>query len=340
MVGIVLVLTAGVTGYLSQHVRACTLPNHARLPSSRAIVPPRLAAAKATEKEVPMPMSTMDRDGTSFSTGTPGPLVLDGTTKLQLGVLLSCSLLIQMGVGMIIVALPMYASGLGLGAGGVGLIIALPQLTKLLFNLPLGYFIDVVGRKPALVLGSLLDAIGQYGTAVASGLRQLALPRLLIGVGSASSACATQAYTLDVVGKFPQHSGLLLGLIQAVGFLAFALGPELGGRLLRRYGDPTMPFKVLAAVLLLTTPLKMLLPETRGGGGNVGVVGAVGGIQSEYGLQTAKGVGLVGSMKGAIASYRALLADRRQVALLAMKLSFFCGLSLILTIVRPPTECH
>jgi hypothetical protein len=227
MVGIVLVLTAGVTGYLSQHVRACTLPNHARLPSSRAIVPPRLAAAKATEKEV---MSTTDRDGTSFSTGAPGPLVLDGTTKLQLGVLLSCSLLIQMGVGMIIVALPMYASGLGLGAGGVGLIIALPQLTKLLFNLPVGYFIDVVGRKPALVLGSLLDAIGQYGTAVASGLRQLALPRLLIGVGSASSACSTQAYTLDVVGKFPQHSGLLLGLIQAVGFLAFALGPELGGR--------------------------------------------------------------------------------------------------------------
>jgi len=98
-----------------------------------------------------------------------------------------------------------------------------------------------------------------------------------------------------------------------------------------------MPFKVLAAVLLLTTPLKMLLPETRCGGGNVGVVG---GIQSEYGLQTAKGVGLVGSMKGAIASYRALLADRRQVALLAMKLSFFCGLSLILTIVRSPTECH
>lgn len=226
MVGFVLVLTAGVTGYLSQHVRA--LPNHVHLPSSRAIVPPRLAAAKATEKEVPM--STTDRDGTSFSAGAPGPLVLDGTTKLQLGVLLSCSLLIQMGVGMIIVALPMYASGLGLGAGGVGLIIALPQLTKLLFNLPLGYFIDVVGRKPALVLGSLLDAIGQYGTAVASGLRQLALPRLLIGVGSASSACSTQAYTLDVVGKFPQHSGLLLGLIQAVGFLAFALGPELGGR--------------------------------------------------------------------------------------------------------------
>ena len=96
-----------------------------------------------------------------------------------------------------------------------------------------------------------------------------------------------------------------------------------------------MPFKVLAAVLLLTTPLKMLLPETRGGGGNVGEVGAVGGIQSEYGLQAAKGIGLVGSIKGALASYWALLADRRQVALLAMKLSFFCGLSLILTIVRP-----
>lgn len=41
------------------------------------------------------------------------------------------------------------------------------------------------------------------------------------------SASSAQAYTLDVVGKFPQHSGLLLGLLQAVGFLAFALGPEV-----------------------------------------------------------------------------------------------------------------
>ena len=33
----------------------------------------------------------------------------------------------------------------------------------------------------------------------------------------------TQAYTLDVVGKYPAHSGLLLGLIQACPRFALAL---------------------------------------------------------------------------------------------------------------------
>jgi len=215
------------------------------------------------------------------------------------------------------VALPLFAAELGLGAAGVGLIIALPQLSKLCFNLPVGYLIDTIGRKPALLAGGLLDALGQLGTATALSLGQLAPARLLVGFGSATTATSTQAYTLDVVGKYPAHSGLLLGLIQAVGFLAFAIGPEVGGRVTARYG-PTAPFKLIAAILLLTTPPKLLLPET---------------APRRMAEAGTPGTTLVQVGCDALASYAALLADPRQVALLAMKMSFFCGLSLILTIV-------
>ena len=43
------------------------------------------------------------------------------------------------------------------------------------------------------------------------------------------------AYTMDVVGKYPEQAGLLNGIIQAFGFLAFACGPAIGGMLAERY---------------------------------------------------------------------------------------------------------
>ena len=153
----------------------------------------------------------------------PAPLVLDATTKKQLAIIVSTSFLVQLGVGMGIIVLPVFAQSLGLGQLGVGLLVALPQVTKLLFNLPVGYLVDVVGRKPPLVLGAVIDALGQIMTAAASSMTQLVPARLVVGVGSAtggSTGAAATAYQMDVLAKYPEHSGRLLGLIQALGFLA------------------------------------------------------------------------------------------------------------------------
>ena len=49
----------------------------------------------------------------------------------------------------------------------------LPQVTKLVFNLPLGFLVDVVGRKPPLIAGAILDAAGQVVTASSTTLGQL-----------------------------------------------------------------------------------------------------------------------------------------------------------------------
>jgi len=49
---------------------------------------------------------------------------------------------------------------------------------------------------------------------------------------------------MDVLAKYPQHSGRLLGVIQALGFLAFAVGPAIGGAIAQR-GGPALPFYLL-----------------------------------------------------------------------------------------------
>ena len=256
----------------------------------------------------------------------PPPLLLDTTAKAQLGILMLSNFLVQMGIGMLIVTLPVFAESLGLGAAGVGLLIAVPQLTKLLFNLPVGHLVDVRGRKPFLIVGAILDGLGQFATAASSTIFQLVPARLLIGVGTAVGSVtgpATMAYTQDVVSRYPDHSGFLLGALQAVGFLAFCAGPAIGGVIAERAG-PAVPFIIFGGLQMATAPMKMLLPET---------------LPAENRTATSS-VGFRGlwkstsdSMGGMIASYRALLADRRQQALLGMKFAFLCGLSLILTVV-------
>ena len=60
-------------------------------------------------------------------------------------------------------------------------------------------------------------------TAAASTMTQLVPARLIVGVGSAtggSTGAAATAYQMDVLAKYPEHSGRLLGVIQALGFLA------------------------------------------------------------------------------------------------------------------------
>ena len=56
------------------------------------------------------------------------------SSKLQLAILLSTNFVVQLGLGAIIVVLPVFADSLGLGAAGVGLLVALPQVAKLILQ--------------------------------------------------------------------------------------------------------------------------------------------------------------------------------------------------------------
>ena len=89
-------------------VRLCSRP----LSTQRtAIAPsrPHLASRVCT----PVRLSSVESDepdaADAEAAAAPAPLVLDATSKLQLSILLATNFLVQMGIGMIIVILPLFA---------------------------------------------------------------------------------------------------------------------------------------------------------------------------------------------------------------------------------------
>jgi len=147
----------------------------------------------------------------------------------------------------------------------------------------------------------------------------MAPARLLVGVGSAFGTTAGGAYTMDVVGRYPHHIGLLLGTAHAVGMLGFAAGPMLGGLLADR-GGAALPFTIIGCVLLASAPVFRMLPETLAP--RTAAANATG--QSDD-LRTA--------LSRSLASFRALLSDDTQRALLFARFALLSGWSVSLTTV-------
>ena len=180
----------------------------------------------------------------------------DGTTLFQLATLASSAMLVQAAIGAVVPVLPAYAESIGLTATGVGLVVSTPSLAKVVLNIPVGRLVDRWGRKGPMIIGAIIDGLGSLATAGARSLSALVPARLAVGAGSSllftaeqarpeaaatyrlspsplSSACPTttagrQAYLQDVVERYPERTGLLLGSVQSVGMLGFAAGPAIG----------------------------------------------------------------------------------------------------------------
>eukprot|EP00965_Chrysotila_dentata_P138841 4592144-Pleurochrysis_carterae.AAC.3 len=116
---------------------------------------------------------------------------------------------------------------------------------------------------------------------------------------------------MQVAGRYPEHTGLLLGTVHALTMLAFAAGPAVGGLLAER-GGSRLPFLAIGCALVAIAPLYTLLPE-----------GGRGSTHAEPKRAVA----------AALAAYRELLGDRTQRALLALRFSLVAGWAAWLTVI-------
>ena len=184
-------------------------------------------------------------------------------SKIQLSVLITSGMILQLGIGMIVPCLPSYATSVGLAESSVGTIVAVPALARAMLNLPAGHVVDVFGRKRPWMIGCVIDGLGCLATASATGLTSMINARLVMGGGTAIAGAASSAYTMDVVAKFPQHKGRMLGAINTATSLAWMAGPVVGGILAER-GGIVLPFVLVGGYLLALAPIiHYMLPETR-----------------------------------------------------------------------------
>ncbi|MFC6285974.1 MFS transporter [Nocardioides sp. GCM10027113] len=161
-------------------------------------------------------------------------------------------------VGIAIVALPLYVTGpIGSDEAGAGLAFGAFAITALLCRPFAGRYSDRLGRRPLLLLGAVLAAVGMLLMPYAGSLAPVVLLRLLQGVGEAAFFVSGFALLADIAPA--ERMGEALSYNSLGLYLGIAFGPPIGEWLLDTGGFTTawVGAGVLAGVagaVVLTLP--------------------------------------------------------------------------------------
>jgi predicted MFS family arabinose efflux permease len=137
--------------------------------------------------------------------------------------------------GIAIYTLPLWVTGpVGSNKSGAGLAFGVFAVSALILRPVAGRLADTRGRRPLLLGGALLCALGMLGTAYADNLMLVVLLRLLLGVAEAAFFVASLALLADLAPPSRMSEAVSynsLGL-----YLGLAFGPPLGELLVRMAG--------------------------------------------------------------------------------------------------------
>ncbi|MBM4441484.1 MAG: MFS transporter [Candidatus Rokubacteria bacterium] len=172
------------------------------------------------------------------------------------------TVLVMAGQGVIAPILPLFARDFGVGTAAIGLTLSTFALARLLLNVPLGVVSDRLGRRPLLIGGPLVTAIGMIGSGIAPDIYQLLAWRFVAGAGSAMYMTGAQIYLADI--STPLNRARFIGTNQGALLLGTSSGPAIGGAVAELWGLRA-PFHVVGVAALVAMVYAWArLPETRG----------------------------------------------------------------------------
>jgi MFS family permease len=157
------------------------------------------------------------------------------------------------------VLLPIYIQQLGGNEIQIGLVMGVYSAVGILCQPLIGPWVDVVGRRPFMLVGIGLNLAAALLAAAPGGIGLLALVRALQGVGLSLYFVAAFSYVVDIVP--PAQRGWALGIYGISGFVSTAVAPLIGEWVVRTAGFRTL-FLFSAALSLVPAVLVWPLPET------------------------------------------------------------------------------
>ncbi len=167
-----------------------------------------------------------------------------------------CGLL---AVGAVLPVLPRYVHGpLDAGNVAVGVVIGSYAITGLLLRPVAGRLADRRGRKPAVLLGSILVAVSGCIYLLPLGVLGLIAARLVLGAGEGTVFTAGSAWIVDLAP--PERRGRVIGLYGLAVWGGLSVGPLIGELLLHASGY-TLVWVFAAVTPLLGAVVAFRLPD-------------------------------------------------------------------------------
>jgi MFS family permease len=170
----------------------------------------------------------------------------------------------------------LYLHGAGFSNDVIGYVNAMPAVAAILFGLPVASASDRHGRRPFIVFGTLVAALGAAAVAFASGIAQLLAAAFVMGIGTtcifAVGAAVLADYSTDSDRLAVFSSNFLLGWVGGFcgsvggGYLAAAIGGRTGLRAALLLGAGAVALATIPALLLPRPRRPAVLPGGRGAG--------------------------------------------------------------------------
>jgi DHA1 family bicyclomycin/chloramphenicol resistance-like MFS transporter len=176
------------------------------------------------------------------------------------------AMLMPLSIDMYLPAMPQIAREFAVSAGSVQMTLNLYILGFAIGQLVYGPLADCYGRKPVIVLGTLIFACAAAACALSQTIDQLIFMRFLHGLSAAAASVVINALMRDTYSK--EDFSRMMSFVMLVTTIAPLLAPIIGGWLLLIWNWHAI-FWTLAGAALITTVLvvtqirETLKPEQR-----------------------------------------------------------------------------
>jgi DHA1 family multidrug resistance protein-like MFS transporter len=155
--------------------------------------------------------------------------------------------------------LPIYAvDEIGMSTTDIGTILSFATLSNLLLTVPMGYAIDLIGRKPVIIWNIILLALANLSFVFAKDYWAMSLAAVVLGIASSGAGQAPSSLAVDA--SYNEKRGLAMGFYRLVSDIGSMIGPVF----LSSIADATnlhMPFYVMAGILLVNAFLHAILTK-------------------------------------------------------------------------------
>ncbi len=162
-------------------------------------------------------------------------------------------------VGAVLPVLPRFIRGpLDAGNVAVGIVVGSYAITGLLLRPFAGRLADQRGRKPTVLIGSILVALGGFMYLLPLGVPGLVAARLVLGAGEGTVFTAGSAWIVDLAPV--ARRGRVIGLYGLAVWAGLSIGPLIGELLLQSSGY-TLVWVFAGVVPLLGALIASRLPD-------------------------------------------------------------------------------